>query len=89
MKKLTNKLIIIAISTLSSVASTYASTITSVMQSPNVIIILTDDQSWVDAPTEMIPGNLDTKSDYYHTPNIDYPISSGMQFSHGYIPAPY
>jgi len=39
-------------------------------QSPNFVVILTDDQSWVGSSVLMDPGDLRTRSDYYKTPHI-------------------
>lgn len=52
--------------------------------SPNFLVILTDDQSWVGTSLLMDPANPDTKSDYFLTPHIDRLMSSGMRFTHGY-----
>lgn len=52
--------------------------------SPNFLLILTDDQSWVGTSLEMVPGNPDAKSDYFKTPNMDALMSSGMRFTDGY-----
>ena len=57
--------------------------------SPNFVIILTDDQSWVGSSLEMIPGQPGTRSTYYHTPNIERLATMGMQFTRGYAPAPF
>jgi arylsulfatase A-like enzyme len=56
---------------------------------PNFIVILTDDQSWVGTSQRMIPGNPETASDYFRTPNIERLAAQGMVFSSGYSPAPF
>jgi len=56
--------------------------------SPNFILILTDDQSWVGTSALMDPENPETKSDYFQTPNIERLMESGMRFTQGYAPAP-
>ncbi len=56
---------------------------------PNFIVILTDDQSWVGSSLEMIPGDSQTRSTYFRTPNIERLASLGMQFTQGYSPAPF
>jgi arylsulfatase A-like enzyme len=56
---------------------------------PNFIVILSDDQSWVGTSQRMIPGNPDTASDYFRTPNIERMAAQGMVFSSGYSPAPF
>ena len=57
--------------------------------SPNFIVIMSDDQSWVGTSTAMIPGRPDTRSDYYQTPSIDRLVQQGMLFTNGYSPAPF
>ena len=54
------------------------------VKSPNFLVILTDDQSWVGTSLLMDPTNPDTKSDYFRTPNMDALLSSGMRFTDGY-----
>lgn len=56
---------------------------------PNFIVILSDDQSWVGTSLRMIPGNPETASDYFRTPNIERLAAQGMVFSNGYAPAPF
>ncbi len=56
---------------------------------PNFIVILSDDQSWVGTSQRMIPGNPETASDYFRTPNIEQLAAQGMVFSNGYSPAPF
>ena len=56
---------------------------------PNFIVILSDDQSWVGTSQRMIPGNPETASDYFRTPNIEWLAAQGMLFSNGYSPAPF
>lgn len=57
--------------------------------SPNFVVILTDDQSWVGTSLLMDPNDEQTRSDYYQTPNIDRLATMGVRFSQGYSPAPY
>ncbi|MBT5167226.1 MAG: sulfatase-like hydrolase/transferase [Opitutales bacterium] len=57
--------------------------------SPNFILILTDDQSYVGSSALMDPQNPETKSDYYQTPQIERLMSMGMRFTQGYAPAPF
>jgi arylsulfatase A-like enzyme len=57
--------------------------------SPNFVIILTDDQSWVGSSLLMDPDDDRTRSDYYRTPNIERLAETGMRFTQGYAPAPY
>ena len=56
---------------------------------PNFIVILSDDQSWVGTSQRMIPGDPETASDYFRTPNIERLAAQGMIFSSGYSPAPF
>ncbi len=57
--------------------------------SPNFVVILTDDQSWVGSSLQIKPDDPRTKSDYYQTPNIERLASTGTSFTQGYAPAPY
>ena len=58
-------------------------------QSPNFIVILTDDQSYVGTSFLANPEDERTCSDYYQTPNMDRLAQMGMRFTNGYAPAPY
>jgi len=58
-------------------------------QSPNFVMILTDDQSWVGSSVLMDPNDPRTRSDYYQTPHIDRLAKMGMRFTQGYSPAPF
>jgi len=58
-------------------------------QSPNFVVILTDDQSWVGSSVLMDPKDTRTRSDYYQTPRIDRLAKMGMRFTQGYSPAPF
>lgn len=58
-------------------------------KSPNFILILTDDQSWVGSSLLIDPDDNRTRSDYYQTPNIERLASRSMRFTQGYAPAPY
>ena len=57
--------------------------------SPNFVILLTDDQSWVGTSLRIDPDDGRTSSDYFLTPNIERLAASGMRFTRGYSPAPY
>ena len=57
--------------------------------SPNFIVILTDDQSWVGTSFLVNPEDPRSKSDYYETPNMERLAQMGMRFTNGYAPAPY
>lgn len=58
-------------------------------KSPNFILILSDDQSWVGSSLCIDPDDKRTCSDFYQTPNIERLASLGMRFTRGYAPAPY
>ncbi|MEO1523886.1 MAG: sulfatase [Planctomycetota bacterium] len=62
---------------------------TSSAESPNFVVILTDDQSWVGTSLQLDPEDSRTRSDYFRTPNIERLAKRGMTFSRGYAPAPY
>ena len=57
-------------------------------ESPNIVLILADDQGWTGTSVRMdnqIPGSA---SDLYKTPSLERLASQGMKFSNGYAPAP-
>lgn len=56
---------------------------------PNFILILTDDQSWVGTSFLSDPNDPHSKSDFYDTPNMERIAKQGMRFTNGYAPAPY
>ncbi|MDC3132611.1 sulfatase-like hydrolase/transferase [Flavobacteriaceae bacterium] len=55
---------------------------------PNFIIILVDDQGWNGTSVQMMDGEVLSKSDYHHTPNIQKLANNGMRFSSSYASAP-
>ena len=57
--------------------------------SPNFVVILTDDQSWVGSSLQIKPDDPRTKSDYFKPPNIERLAIMGTSFTQGYAPAPY
>lgn len=59
------------------------------LQRPNFILLLSDDQGWVQTSTQMDPRDPETKSDYFKTPNIDSFFDSGIRFVRGYSPGTY
>lgn len=59
------------------------------LKRPNFILLLSDDQGWVQTSTQMDPDDPTTKSDYFKTPNIDRFFASGMRFGRGYSPGTY
>lgn len=57
--------------------------------SPNFVVIMTDDQSWVGTSLQIDPNDERSKSDYFRTPRIEQLAKQGMRFTRGYSPAPY
>ncbi|MDA8562907.1 sulfatase [Mariniblastus sp.] len=57
-------------------------------ESPNFILILSDDQSWKGTSVRMDPSIPQSKSDYYKTPNLERLFDQGVRFTQGYAPAP-
>jgi len=55
---------------------------------PNIILILTDDQGWTDTTARMDPSIPESASDFYRTPSLESLAASGMRFSNAYSPAP-
>lgn len=51
---------------------------------PNFLVILTDDQSWVGTSLPIDPTRPDTRSDYFKTSHMDALLSAGMRFTDGY-----
>lgn len=57
-------------------------------KSPNFIIILADDQGWNGTSVQMKDNEIQSKSDYHQTPNIEALSNKGMRFSSAYASAP-
>lgn len=57
-------------------------------ESPNIVLILTDDQGWTGTSVRMDDRVGGSASDLYRTPNLERLASQGMKFSNGYSPAP-
>ncbi|MEM9990167.1 MAG: sulfatase-like hydrolase/transferase [Bacteroidota bacterium] len=57
-------------------------------QSPNFVVILTDDQAWNGSSVLLKATELGSKSDFYETPNLELLAQNGMVFSQAYAPAP-
>ena len=55
---------------------------------PNFIIILVDDQGWNGTSVQMTDNEIQSKSDYHQTPNIEALSNKGMRFSSAYASAP-
>ena len=60
-----------------------------ISKSPNFIVILTDDQSWVGTSFLANPNDKRSKSDFYQTPNMERLAKGGMRMTNGYAPAPF
>lgn len=53
---------------------------------PNFIFILTDDQGWTSTSQLMDDYVVNSKSDYFETPQIERLAKNGMRFTNGYAP---
>ncbi len=56
--------------------------------SPNIVLILTDDQGWSQLSERMDPRVDESRSTYLETPNMTRLAHEGMRFTSGYSPAP-
>jgi arylsulfatase A len=56
--------------------------------SPNIILILTDDHGWSQRSEAMDPRIPESASQYLETPNMNRLAKEGMRFTSGYSPAP-
>jgi len=54
--------------------------------SPNLILILTDDQGWTSVSYRSDPVLPESKSDYVETPRLARAAREGMRFTDGYAP---
>lgn len=54
---------------------------------PNIVFMLADDQGWSGLSVAMHPDIPGSKSDIFHTPNLERLATQGMRFSAGYAPA--
>jgi arylsulfatase A-like enzyme len=57
-------------------------------QTPNFIVILTDDQGWGTTSVQIDPDVPDSKSDFFETPNIERLAERGIRFTQAYSPHP-
>ena len=55
---------------------------------PNFILILSDDQGWSGTSVQMSEDINSSKSNYFETPSLKKLSSNGMRFSRGYSAAP-
>lgn len=55
---------------------------------PNFVFILGEGQGWTSLSTQMERDNPRSKSDFFHTPNLDRVAAEGMRFSRFYAPSP-
>lgn len=56
--------------------------------SPNIVLILTDDQGWSQVSEPMDPRIPESRSTYLETPNMARLAREGMRLTSGYSPAP-
>ncbi|MDA0350545.1 MAG: sulfatase [Verrucomicrobia bacterium] len=57
-------------------------------KSPNIVLILTDDQGWSQMSDYMDPDLRSSRSTYLETPNMNRLMNEGRRFTSGYSPAP-
>ena len=57
-------------------------------ESPNFILILTDDQGWTSLSSAIDPNFPKAKSDFHITPNMDSLLKMGVSFTNGYAASP-
>ena len=57
-------------------------------KSPNIVLILTDDQGWSQVSQVIDPRVSTSVSRYLETPNMNRLASEGVRFTSGYSPAP-
>lgn len=57
-------------------------------KSPNIILILADDQGWSETSVTMDPRITTSMSNYLETPNLVKFAQQSMRFTNGYSPAP-
>lgn len=58
------------------------------MDRPNIVFMLSDDQDWNGLSVAMHPEVAGSRSDFYRTPNLEKFAVQGMRFSAAYAPAP-
>ena len=54
---------------------------------PNIVLMISDDQSWYGLSVQMHPDMPNAKSDLYQTPRLEELASQGMRFTDAYAPA--
>lgn len=72
----------------SALALLFPGCVHAVINRPNVVFLLSDDQDWTGLSVQMHPDIPNSKSDFYRTPNLEKLASQGMRFSAAYAPAP-
>jgi arylsulfatase A len=55
---------------------------------PNIVFMLADDQGWNGLSVTMHPEIAASRSELFHTPNLEKLAAAGMRFSSAYAPAP-
>jgi arylsulfatase A len=61
---------------------------TAAADSPNIVLLLADDQGWTGTSVQMDKRVEDSRSDLYRTPSLERLAAQGMRFSNAYSPAP-
>lgn len=61
---------------------------TSTIRSPNIILVITDDQGWTSVSYRSDPELSESASDYFETPRLETLAEQGMRFSQAYTPNP-
>ena len=79
-KRISNAVVLMACLLSLGAASAYA-------ESPNIILILTDDQGWSQLSEPIDPTVPNAASDYLETPNMNRLANGGIRFTSGYSPA--
>jgi arylsulfatase A-like enzyme len=57
------------------------------IERPNIVLMLSDDQGWSGLSVPMHPDVPGSKSDDFHTPNLQHLAAQGMRFSAAYSPS--
>ena len=62
--------------------------VAALLDRPNIVFMLSDDQDWTGLSVQMHPDIPNSRSDFYRTPNLERFAAQGMRFSAAYAPAP-
>ncbi|MEM8947155.1 MAG: sulfatase [Planctomycetota bacterium] len=88
-KRISSKRLAVLLASIILHANLHASTRARATSSPNFVVILTDDQSWVGSSIVMDERYPESVSDSFNTPNMARISEAGMRFTDAYAPAPY